>query len=315
MFGLGAVLGKMVASVLNPILVTFLNFSLGGLLLLLLVLYQKKHLLTHLSRRDWLQLFLLSFFGTAIPACCVIYGLSLTSALKAGFLMQTQGVAAVLFAVLFLRERLIWKQVVGIMLLLLGSLLVVMKDLQTPIWQSFNLGDGLLVLGSLGFGYAFLPAKQLTVKIASLPLTVWKLLLGAIFVLPLLLFQTTAVSFSFSPLLFWALPLYVVSNFCVGYVTQQEGLKHLPAWEAAMVMQSMPLFSTLFAILLLHERISLMQIIGGLIILVGGVVLTLADLRKRNAYIVPSAGTSVADNVIVPDPHSVLSIDKLSDRV
>ncbi|EFH81779.1 DMT family transporter [Ktedonobacter racemifer] len=283
MFGLGAVLGKMASSVLNPLLVTFLNFAVGGGLLLIFLLVRRIALFKHLERRDWLNLLLLVVFGTTLPACCVLYGLALTSAIKAGFLMQMQGISSVLFAVLFLRERLNWKQVGGMLLLLLGSLFVVMKTTQTSILSAFNLGDVLVILGAIGFGYAILPAKALTGKIDSLPLTVWKLLLSALMILPFLSFQPTAWPTYLPPFLLWLLPIYIISNFCIGYVTQQEGLKYLQAWESATTMQSTPIFSTLFAMLLLGDSLSPLQLVGGIIVLAGGCVIALggANLSRK----------------------------------
>jgi drug/metabolite transporter (DMT)-like permease len=57
----------------------------------------------------------------------------------------------------------------------------------------------------------------------------------------------------------WALPLYIVTNFCLGYLSQQEGLRLLKAWEMAAILQTVPLFSTLFALLLLHDTMTIVE--------------------------------------------------------
>src|SRR5258708_38446187 len=75
----------------------------------------------------------------------------------------------------------------------------------------------------------------------------------------------------------WALPLYIVTNFCLGYLSQQAGLSLLKAWEMAAIMQTGPLFSTLFAVLLLHDSMTLLQAGGGLLALVGGIGLSLSN--------------------------------------
>jgi drug/metabolite transporter (DMT)-like permease len=66
------------------------------------------------------------------------------------------------------------------------------------------------------------------------------------------------------------LVLYIVANFGIGYILLQVGLSLLQAWEASVITQTLPLFSTVFAVLLLHESLTLLQIIGGCIILAGG---------------------------------------------
>ncbi|HET8912051.1 MAG TPA: DMT family transporter [Ktedonobacteraceae bacterium] len=279
-FGLGAVLGKMVTGVLNPLLVTFLDFSIGGLLLGLFLAWRRISLFAKFTRHDWLDLLLLSIFGTALPACSVIFGLGLTSAIKAGFLLQIQSIAAVLFVVIFLHEKLTLKQLGGMLLLILGSVFVVMKSLQARPWEAFNLGDILIILGALGFGYAYLPGKKLSSKIDSLPLNIWKLLIGSIMIFPVLLLQKGTFNGHFVPMLLWAMPLYIITNFCIGYVTLQAGIRYLQAWESATIMQTTPIFSTIFAILMLGDTLSPLQIIGGAIVLLGGFIVVIGGARK-----------------------------------
>ena len=66
------------------------------------------------------------------------------------------------------------------------------------------------------------------------------------------------------------LVIYIVANFGIGYTLLQVGLSILQAWEASVITLTLPLFATLFAVLLLHESLTLLQIVGGCIILAGG---------------------------------------------
>jgi drug/metabolite transporter (DMT)-like permease len=79
------------------------------------------------------------------------------------------------------------------------------------------------------------------------------------------------------------LPVYILTNFCLGYLSQQEGLKLLKAWEMAAIMQTVPLFSTVFAILLLHDSMTPAQVIGGLIAVAGGVAVSLSNEESTPA--------------------------------
>src|ERR1700730_6606311 len=70
----------------------------------------------------------------------------------------------------------------------------------------------------------------------------------------------------------WTLALYIVTSYCVGYITQQAGLRFLKAWEASAILQTIPLFTTFFALVLLHETPTLLQAGGGVLVIVGGVI-------------------------------------------
>lgn len=142
------------------------------------------------------------------------------------------------------------------------------------------MGDLMILAGAIGLGFGFIPAKRLSRRVDTLPLTMWRLLLGACTVLPVVAFQLlfAAHSLLWQPTLtsLWVLPLYIVTNFCLGYLSQQEGLRLLKAWEMAAIMQTVPLFSTLFALLLLHDTMTLVQVVGGLLALLGGIVVSLS---------------------------------------
>jgi drug/metabolite transporter (DMT)-like permease len=283
MFGLGAVLAKLVGSEIDATIVAFVNLAAGGLLLAGVLLLTGTPLfkaLRLLKRADWIDLLLLSFFGTALPLYLIVGGFARASALEGGFLLQLNGVAALIFAVLLLGERIRWKQSIGMLLLLLGSLLVVFKGAQGVGLGSGGVGDLMILAGAIGLGFGFIPAKRLSQRVDTLPLTMWRLLLGACTVLPVVAFQLlfAAHSLLWQPTIttLWVLPLYIVTNFCLGYLSQQEGLRLLQAWEMAAIMQTVPLFSTLFALLLLHDTMTLVQVVGGLLALLGGIVVSLS---------------------------------------
>ncbi len=97
-----------------------------------------------------------------------------------------------------------------------------------------------------------------------------RLFAGSFLLLPLLALQTNVLLAPLSWSLIGVLVLYIVTNFGLGYILLQAGLSLLQAWKASAILQTMPLFSTVFALLLLHESLTLVQIAGGCIILVGG---------------------------------------------
>jgi len=296
MFGLGAVLAKLVGGEIDATIVAFLDLAVGGLLVAGVLLLTGAPLLKTLrvlKRADWINLLLLSFAGTTLPLLLIVGGFARTSALEGGFILQLNGVAALIFAVLLLGERFRLKQSFGILLLLVGSILVVFKGEQGVSWGSGGIGDLMILIGAIGLGFGFIPAKRLSQRVDTLPLTAWRLLLGACTLLPVVAFELlfAAHSLLWQPTLttLWALPLYIVTNFCLGYLSQQEGLRLLKAWEMAAIMQTIPLFSTMFALLLLHNTMTIVQVAGGLMALLGGIVVSLSSEKPAQPIQAPPA--------------------------
>ena len=298
MFGLGAVLAQLVGKEIDATVVAFLCLLPGGLLVaacLPLSGASLPRVLPTLTRRDWLELFLLACPGTALPLLLIVAGFARTSALVGGFLLQINGVAALVFALLLLAERVRLKQYLGILLLLLGSTLVILKSTQGG-WSSGLSGDLLILGGAIGIGFSFVPAKRLSQRVATLALTALRLLLGACCLLPIVIFQLLTTASAHSLLwqpslvtLLWVLPCYIVTNFFLGYLSQQEGFRFIKAWEMAAIMQTVPIFSTLFAILLLHDSLTLLQAAGGILAILGGIVVSLNNEPQIEAPPAPEA--------------------------
>jgi len=242
-FGLGVVLAKLLSGEIDAMLVAFLSLALGGLLLsgcLLVTGNSLFHNLSALKRGDWINIFLLSCIGTSLPLLFIVAGFTHSSALVGGFLLQLNGMAALIFALLLLGEQIRLRQSLGTLLLLLGSTLVVLKGSQGGAWTSGGLGDLLIVAGAIGLGFGFIPAKRLSERIETLQLTALRLLLGAATLLPAVAFQLLFESHSllwqpsFTSL--WAFPLYILTSFCLGYLSQQAGFRLLKSCEDISVI-------------------------------------------------------------------------------
>lgn len=273
MFGLGAVLAKVVGEAFNPFFVSWLALLCGGLCVSTSQLIRRKPLVPRMTRTSWCDLLLFASIGTALPLVCVVVGLAQTSAITGSFLLQLQGPAAIFCAMLFLKEKMTRKQVGGIALLLVGSLLVILHDLNSPFHVVGGQGDLFVVVAALGLGFSYIPGKRLTEHGDVLQIILLRLLVGSFLLLPLLAFQTNVLFVPLSWSLIGVLILYIVTQFGVGYILQQAGLGLLQAWEVAAIMQTLPLFSTIFAMLLLHDSLTPLQIFGGCVILIGGFLL------------------------------------------
>ena len=284
MFGLGVVLARILGTQVDAPVVAFLSLTGGGVLLtayLRLKGAAPLAPLARLTRGEWIDLVLLAAIGTAVPLLLVVAGFARTGAIEGGFVLQINGVAALVFAVLLLGERMRWRQSGGIVLLLGGSALVILAAPRSPGQGSGGVGDLLVLAGAIAIGFGFVPAKRLATRVNTLLLTAWRLLLGAALLLPVVVAEVLIAGHSLvwhpaTSTLLVVLPAYIVSNFCVAYLAQQEGLRLAKAWEMAAIMQTVPLFSTVLAVVLLRDRMSLAQIAGGVVAILGGLAVALS---------------------------------------
>jgi drug/metabolite transporter (DMT)-like permease len=273
MFGLGTVLASLLGGVFHPFFVSWLALLGGGICVSVCQLLRRKPLVPQMTRSSWGSMLLYASIGTALPLVCVVAGLARTSVITGSFLLQLQGPAAIFCALLFLRERIARRQIAGIVLLLAGSLLVILRDLRGPLQITDGSGDLLIIVAAVGIGFSYIPGKRLSEHGDVLQIILLRLFTGSLLIAPLLAVQTTVLLAPLSGSVLCVLVLYIVTNFGVGYLVQQAGLGLLKAWEAAALMQTLPLFSTISALLLLHEALTPLQVIGGGIILAGGLLI------------------------------------------
>jgi drug/metabolite transporter (DMT)-like permease len=270
MFGLGTVLAKLLGAAFNPFVVSWFSLLCGGLCVSAGQLARGKPQLPRLTRSAWIDVLLLAGIGTALPLVTIIEGLAQTSAITGNFLLQAQGPAAIVLAMLFLKEKMNWKQLGGIALLIVGSLLVVVRDFGGPIQIQGGQGDLLVLVAAVSLGFSYIPSKRLAKQGDAMQIILLRLFVGSCLLVPFLPFQTSILLVPFTVSLLGVLALYIITSFGLGYLFQQMGLELLQAWESAALMQTLPLFGTLCALLILHESLTPLQVVGGCIIMLGG---------------------------------------------
>lgn len=270
LFGLGAVLAKPIGEAFAPFFVSWLVLLGGGLFVCACQVLRRKPLLPRMKLASWVDLFLFASIGTALPLVCILVGLPQTGAITGSFLLQLQTPATLLFALFFLKEKIVRKQLVGIALLLVGSLLVILRDLHGPFQINGGQGDLFVLIAAVAIGFSYIPGKRLSKHGDALQINLLRLFVGSFLLMPFLALQTNVLLVPFSWSLIGVLVLYIVANFGIAYILLQASLSLLQAWEVSAVLQTLPLFATFFAVLLLHESLTLLQIVGGCVILVGG---------------------------------------------
>lgn len=274
MFGAGAILAKIVAGSLSPLFIIFLDLSLGFILLFPFLLFTHTPLFAGVKKEHLPDLLLASLIGTALALFLVVWGLKLTTGIRGGMWIQFQTVAGILFAMGILREKISKRAAIGIFLMLLGGAFIVVRMVSQPLWQGINMGDIAVLLGAIGFGYTFTPLRRLASSIEPLQLASLRLLIGAIALTPFLaVFPSTIPEVIPSAYILSILVIYVVTNFSLAFFTVQKALKLLPAWKTAVVLQTMPIFSTISAIVLLNESLTILQGIGAAFIIGGGILI------------------------------------------
>ncbi|MBC7468759.1 MAG: DMT family transporter [Ramlibacter sp.] len=275
-------LSKPLVAAIPVFLLAWLRFGIGGAAMLHWL--RKPPNEPPLTRQTRWLLFLESFLGNFLFSLCMLFGVSMTSAVAAGVIMAAIPAAVALLSWAFLRERIAgrtWAAVAcaaaGIALLALPDAPAVAHSQPATSW----LGN-LLVLGAVlcEASYAVI-GKKLTgalgpKRIASI-INLW----GFALVTPFGLYAALRFDFgAVAPGVWWLLLFYSLAASVWTVWLWMTGLKAVPAAQAGVFTVMLPISAALVGVLVLGERLSGAQLLAFAIAL-AGVLLATLPVRQR----------------------------------
>lgn len=262
-------LSKLLVLVFPVFLLAWLRFGIAALAMLPWLRRAPQE--PRLDARTRGLLFLESFLGNFLFSICLLYGLRATSAVVAGVIMAGIPAAVALMSRLFLRERIAPRVAAGIALSVAGIALVALGR-DGPVGGS--LWGALLVLAAVFCEASYVViGKRLTQDLPPRRISALINLWGLVLVTPLGLWQ--ALSFDFAAVRpdSWGLLLfYAIAASMVTVWLWMHGLQQVPAARAGVFMVFLPVATALVGLLLLGERIGLLQALAYATAL-GGVLL------------------------------------------
>jgi len=245
-----------------------LNFSaqiliVAGLILLLILGFQRPGELFKFNPGSLTTIFLAAFFGSGCFYALSFVGIKYSSAVNFGFLSQTCVVFTALLAYFLLKEKLTFYKLGLVLMLLLGCYLVSTGgSLMVP-----KIGDWLIVLGALAFSLGVIAAKFGMRDVPPLFFSGYRALLGGLFLLAYLV-----VSGGFRPQIAWGWVLLVGGFVAFAILGINKTLELASASYVVMMSNLIPVFTVILAFLVLGEKMTAPQIIGGAVILASSIL-------------------------------------------
>jgi drug/metabolite transporter (DMT)-like permease len=222
-----------------------------------------------LSRRQRWLLLASGFTGVTVYFFFESRGIKLTSASNAALIIAAIPIVTVLAERLVFRTAIRWLQVAGILLSIVGVYFIVRRS---PEHFPRGLAGNLFMLGAClsWVGYVVL-SRDLHEPLAGLSLTAYQAAVGAVTLLPLALSEIG--SWRLPSLGVWLNLLYL-GIFCSGfaYFSYMFALARLGPVRTASFTNLIPFIGALGGMLLLGEKLSWIQLAGGLAV-IGGVFL------------------------------------------
>ena len=271
-------LSKPLVAAIPVFLLAWLRFGIGGLAMLHWL--RKPASEPPLTRRTQGLLFLESFLGNFLFSICMLFGVSLTSAVSAGVIMAAIPATVALLSWAFLRERITGRTWTAIACAALGiGLLALAKApangaaaAPAHAW----LGN-LLVLGAVlcEASYAVI-GKALTGALGPKRITALINLWGFALVTPFGIYTASRFDFGSVGAGAWVLLVFYALAASVWTVwLWMTGLKVVPAAQAGVFTAMLPVSAAAVGVLVLGEPLGLVQVLAFASSLAGVLLATL----------------------------------------
>lgn len=226
--------------------------------------YKDRFHFRKLQRKDYLLLTAMALVSSIGVGLAEVFALKYSTAVNFSFLIRTVTVFTIIFAYIFLRERITIKKLFLVLILLLGSYFLTTngKGLHLTRGDLFTLLEALLI----AFGTNVL-GKLATNKISANTVSSARFMIS-FFPLILLAFANTTIVI---PHQFTLVMIITFLDFLLAILLFQ-GFKYNTATFMTMIMSFTPVFVSCIAIPFLGESLTSIQLIGGGLIVLSGIL-------------------------------------------
>jgi drug/metabolite transporter (DMT)-like permease len=238
-----------------------------------------------LSARAHGWLFLEALLGNFLFSICMLYGVSLTSAVSTGIIMATIPAVVALLSHFFLRERLDARMLLAVACAVTGVALAQSATLssQDSSASPHALLGNLLIFGAVLCEAAYtVIGKKLVHTLSARRISALVNLWGLVLMTPLGLTLVWRFDFSVPTVGAWLLLLYYALAASVWSVwLWMSGLKNIPAGQGGIFTVFLPLSTALVGVAVLGESLSGMQWIAFAVALLGVLLASLPSNLPR----------------------------------
>ena len=236
-----------------------------------------------LGRREHGLLFMESFFGNFLFSICMLFGVSMSSALAAGVIMASLPAVVAIGSRLFLGERIGTRVMLGIGCAVGGIALVSLSRHAGADEAATSVIGNLLLFGAVCCEATYVViGKRLTGHLGPKRIGALINLWGLALVLPFGAWQAATFDFaSVAPASWLFLVCYSIAASMVTVWLWMTGLRHVDAAAAGTFTVLLPISAGLVGVVFLGERFSVAQALAFALALAGIVLATWPSASNR----------------------------------
>jgi drug/metabolite transporter (DMT)-like permease len=280
MWGVSFVATKAALREVSPVTLIFTRFALGVAVLFMILTLRRESLIP--PRNAWPMLALMGFVGIFVHQMMQAHALTLTTAVRTGWLIGVTPIWSAVLAAVFLGERFGPRKVFGLFLGLVGALLVMTRgELSSRVLTlPATRGDLLILASTVNWAIYTIMGRETLKRLGSARATAATMFVGWAMLIPFFVGAAGWQEYrSLSSTSVIAILFLGVGCSGLGYLFWYAALERIDTSQVAAFLYLEPLVTLMAAVALLGESVAVSTIVGGVLVLIG--VLTVQTARSR----------------------------------
>ena len=273
------IVARGVSKQVSPISLAFYRWAIASVVLIPFAVKQFKKDWP-VIKASWHYLFWVSLTGIALFNTFVYVGAHYTSGINLALISTTSSpIMAVILARVFLKEKIGGLKVIGIMLCIIGVLFLLSRgNFKNLFTFQFTGGDGWILLAALSFAIYNTLVKKKPSAISPISFLFAIFSLGTLLLLPFFVWENiNSIPIVWTPGL-WITILYLgIGASVISFLIWNIAIHRLGSGRTALFGNLIPIFSSIEAVLFLHEQFNWVHITSMGLVFLG---ILLANIRS-----------------------------------
>lgn len=223
-----------------------------------------------IETKDYLTLFFAALCGAALNMLAFFKGLSLTTPINASVIMVTVPIIVFVLSIIFLKEKLIRRRIIGVLIGLIGAIVLIVYGNAIAVnSQNVFLGNVYILVNAVIYAFYLIIIKKLIDKYHPIVLMKWIYTIGLLVVIPFGYSEFSVIEWSIMPTAIVYKMLFVVLTTFLAYLFNILALTKLKPTTIATFMYLQPVVATIFALLLESDKLNTVKLVASAIIFLG----------------------------------------------
>ncbi|MEG2289334.1 MAG: DMT family transporter [Clostridium sp.] len=247
----------------------FFRFLIAAIIIFVIMIKVEEN--WKITKKDIKMFLTLGIVGMIGYHVFFFLSLKYTTATNSSLIGATNPIVTTLLACAFLKERINYKNIIGILISLFGVMLIITNgNIGVLLNFKFNLGDILMIIAVVCWAaYSILSKKALEIY-SPIKITSYAFLTCVILLFPLMIMEKPWVYIPKVSINGWMSVIYMaIFPSIFGYLIQQMSIKKIGPMKTSLYVNLVPVFSMTLAFLILGEAVSWIKILAGLLVIIG----------------------------------------------